>query len=126
MTAPEPKIDALLAELDECAAEMDRSASVVKSSKLMAAGYVGIAIIDGNRRMAKAHRDAAAALRSLRAEHEALRADFEKYADHDANCPEGPYSESPRKSRKCDCGLDAARARWTARRAAEKEAGHDS
>jgi len=56
---------------------------------------------------------------ALREENEALRADFEKYADHNYECGEELISQafaraaSKRKDPiDCTCGLDAARERW--------------
>lgn len=53
-------------------------------------------------------------MHGLRAEVEALRADFFEYAHHLAGLPSCGKNPGAMEmtSRKCDCGLDAARARW--------------
>jgi len=50
---------------------------------------------------------AAAAIRKLREENEALRADFERYAQHLPLCEWAEWRGPP-----CQCGADEARERW--------------
>jgi len=53
--------------------------------------------------------DAAHRIRSLLAEHEALRADFEKHALHNSWCYDHMDTSD---GNPCICGLAAARVRW--------------
>jgi len=51
--------------------------------------------------------EAAAVIRKLREENEALREDFERYARHFSICEYEEWKMPP-----CSCGLDAAREIW--------------